>query len=382
MIKRSTLIGSVLIASGTAGAFFLAPGCSSSSGSGGGVTPGTVDGTYTPTLPPKKPASAATGKARWYAMNSLQLGITAKPGTTAKKGEAWRNYGYDLDGRNTTPDDSITSKNSCKRKQGSSTRVLADGNGGIDNNFGQHVMSVISNLKADAEDTVNKGVTDGKFTLILRIDNATDTDNANAPGALYVANEFAGADGKPTAPKFSPTEVWPISSTSLTGGDLKSPRLVFPKGYIANGQWVSGDLGTDRINLAITLSGADVVLPIDSGVITVKMDGTDGTIAGAMNTTALQDALSPVAKKFGICPGNATYQTVVDTLTQSADLVSNKPQLQDTTVECNAISIALGFTMKLAGDHSSAKVITPTPDTSGDTCGGDAGPGGQDAGHD
>jgi hypothetical protein len=251
-----------------------------------------------------------------------------------------------------------------------------DGNGGIDNNFGQQVMSVIKSLKSDAEDAVTKAVQDGTFTLLLRIDNFTSDDNGKAPGYVYVANDFKD---KASAPTFAAGETgWKIVDSSLVDGHtISNPKLQFPNGYISNGYWVSGDLGNGTIELSMSLSGADIKLPIDSGVIAFKVaDGSDGTIAGAMNTDKLKDALTPVAKKFGICPGNATYDQVVDTLTQSADLVSGAPNLQDTTVECNAISIALGFTIKPVGDHSAAPIKVSSSDPGTDDCsGGDAGTG-------
>ena len=175
---------------------------------------------------------------------------------------------------------------------------------------------------------------------------------------------------------FTASDKWPVNKASLGGAgtDISNAKLTFAGGYMAGGYWVSGDFGSETINLNISLSGAEISLPIDSGIITVKADGTDGTIAGAMNTDKLKDALTPVAKRFGICPGNATYDQVVDTLTQSADLVSGAPQLQNPAVECTAISIALGFTMKPTGEPT---VILPAASPSGpDDCSLDGGTGG------
>jgi hypothetical protein len=378
--KRSTLIGAVILAGGAISAGLAMPGCSSSGDSGGTPTDGGTDsgGAYVSVVPPKRPASGSGTGTKFFAVNALKLGITKK-GTTTPDPNAWKDYGFDLDGRNTTAEDSKTSNNSCKRKSGSPTSILADGNGGIDNNFGGHVMQTIKSLKSDAEDAVNTSITGGSFTLILKIENATDgADSTKSPGSLYVANDF---NDKKSAPTFTTSDVWKVNAASLEDGtSLSKPKLTFPNAYIANGYWVSGDFGTGTINLNISLSGADISLPIDSGIITVKLsDGTDGTIAGAMNTDKLKDALTPVAKKFGICPGNATYDQVVDTLTQSADLVSGAPQLQNPAVECTAISIALGFTMKPTGEP---KEVIPTPPPSGtDDCSGETGAdGSSDAG--
>jgi hypothetical protein len=355
VIKRSTLIATALLSTAAIAGLAAAPGCSSKTEDEAPIVKAGA-------TPPPRVTTTASGKPVWFAVNALKLGLTRKSDGQADA-NAWKDYGWDLDGRATTKEDSKTSVNSCKRREGSPTNVLADGNEGRDNNFGQHVMSVIKSLKADAEDAVTNAVKDGSFTLLLKIDNFTATDNGKAPGAIYVANDF---NDKKSAPTFGASETgWKIVDASLTDGKtIANPKLTFPNAYISNGYWVSGDFGTGRINLNISLSGADISLPIDSGIITLKVaDGTDGTIAGAMNIDALREALTPVAKRFGICPGNATYEQVISTLTQSADLVSGAPKLQDTSKTCDAISIALGFTAKQIGDHSMApiKVTETTP---------------------
>ncbi len=358
MIKRSTLIASAIVATAAIVGFAAAPGCSSDKGED------TVTPPYESAKPPARPtAKPSGGTTKWYAINVLKLGLTKK-GTNTVDANAWKDYGFDLDSVNTTKDDSKVSKGTCKRIEGSPSNVLTDGNGGRDNNFGQHVMSVIKSLKADAEEAVTGAITDGSFTLLLKLENFTAADNADVKGFVYVANDFKD---KASAPTFAAGETgWKILDSSLVDGKtIANPKLQF-NGYVANGYWVSGDFGKGTINLAISLSGAEISLPIDSGVIAFKVgDGSDGTIAGAMNGQKLEEALAPVAKRFGICPGNATYEQVVSTLTQSADLVSGAPNLQDTTKTCDAISIALGFTVKEVGDHSTApiKVSDTTPGT-------------------
>ena len=51
------------------------------------------------------------------------------------------------------------------KRSGAPTSILIDGNNGIDNNFGGHVMQTIHTLKSSVEDDLNKSITDGKFTL-------------------------------------------------------------------------------------------------------------------------------------------------------------------------------------------------------------------------
>lgn len=350
MTKRtSSLVALATLAGAAALVVSVAPGCSSSGGSA--VVP---PDTYTSAKPQPRPSAKNTGTDKWLAVNGLKLGLTPKD-STKRDTNAWKAYGFDIDQRNTTTDDSKNAVNTCSRVQGAPSGMLADGNGGIDNNFGGHIMQVISQLQSGAEDSVNKSIADGSFSLVLHLRNYTTADNDSVPGELFIGNSFGDPTGvgTSTAPSFTSADKWPIVKSSTKDGTIAGGALLqFPTGFVSNGYWVSGDFGgTNTLNLNISISGADIILPIDSGIVTFKLDGTDGTIAGAMGVQKLQDSLGPVAKKFGICPSSSTYQQVVTTLTQSADLSNgaaadhfNKPGTQ-----CDAISIAIGFTVKETG---------------------------------
>jgi hypothetical protein len=374
-MRTSSLLALASLAGASVLGLAIAPGCSSSSST---TTPPTTS-TYTPVVPNARPTATPTGGSeKWVAVNSLLLGLTTKGSNPpASNANAWKDYGFDLDNRNTTADDSKTSNNSCTRVPGSPSGVLTDGNGGRDNNFGSRVMQTIKSLKSDAEDSVNSSIQKGSFSLILHLKNYTDADNASVPGEVFVGNHFGNPTGTGTDanPTFSASDKWPIVPSSLKDGATlaSGAKLQFPTGYMSGGYWVSGDFGTGTINLDISLSGADISLPIDSGIISFKVaDGSDGTIAGAMDVGKLQDALTPVAKKFGICPGNSTFDQVVQTLTQGADLKTGAANLNQVGVQCDAISIALGFTVKPTGIPDTV-LPPPGPPGPDDCSGGDAG---------
>jgi len=335
-------------------------GCSSADGAGDDGPPPP----YTSRRPPARPtATPSGGTTRWFAVYRVYLGFTAR-GSAPKDPNAWKEYGFDLDSRNTTAEDSATSRRSCKRKQGSLTRFLEDGNDGIDNNFGQHVLSTIQSFKADSEEFANDGITSGRYTLILKLENATDGDNSKVPGAMYLGGDFAGGAARPT---FTASDKWPINPLSLADGKtIVQPKVKFPNGYIRNSTWVSGEAGAESVDLGPMLSGSDVSLPVESALVVMKLDGSDGTIAGAVNTAKLQAGLAPVARRLGLCEGNTAYQEVVKTLSLAADLVAGAPQLQDTAVECDAISLGYGFAMKPTGEP--AALMTAATEPAPDTC--------------
>ena len=141
--------------------------------------------------------------------------------------------------------------------------------------------------------------------------------------------------------------------------------MKFPNGYVRDGMWVSGEAGAESVDLGPMLSGSDVSLPVESAIVAVKLDGSNGTIAGAVDTAKLQAGLAPVARRLGLCEGNTAYQEVVKTLSLAADLVAGAPQLQNTAVECDAISLGYGFSMKKTGAPTAlmAAATEPAPDT-------------------
>jgi hypothetical protein len=272
-------------------------------------------------------APPQSGKTVWFAISKFQVGTTNRV-TGVVDANAWKDYGYNLDARSTTNEMSATSVNSCKRAPDSPTNVLADGNEGRDNNFGKHVVSVLKSLKDNFEQDINAGVTAGAATLLLKLDNFGGRDNPSVPGELYVA-----------AKRGSCGEGWAIDTRSLDGA--KTARLKFPSGYIAAGTWVSG---TGTFDLPLPWMGHLMQLPIEGATISFRpVSGDSGTIASAANPDAMIEALSPMLMQFGICPGNTAYDQFVLTVRSTVDLVSGAPNLQDTAVTCNALSLGLGF---------------------------------------
>ncbi|MBI2396062.1 MAG: hypothetical protein HYV09_41245 [Deltaproteobacteria bacterium] len=288
--------------------------------------------------PPARPTTGGGGTAttRWFAVKRLQLGVSDRV-TGAPSAYAWQQYGWDLDGRATSAEDSKISLDSCKRPAGSPTKVLTDGALGRDNNFGQHFMAVMKSLKSDIEEAVNGQIAGGESTLLLRLDGVGGDDDPSVPGALYVA----GARG--AAPMWDGADVWPIDGTSVDS--MKEPKAKFPKGYMAGGVWVSGEIGSTTTAFPLPgFLGMGAWVTLESAVLTFDVKtGANGTIGGGVAVSNLIAGFRPAFESFGICPGNATYDQLVMTLAQSADLVSGAPQLQDTARTCDAISIGLGF---------------------------------------
>jgi hypothetical protein len=250
-------------------------------------------------VPPRNSCQPPGGTTRWFSLHTWKLGVTNK--TTGKvDSAAWMDFGWDLDNRLTTAEDSLNSTSSCKRAPGSPTKVLMDGNLARDNNFGQHVVP----LAPDYEVTVNS--LNQRTVMFLELENFTVADNTNVPGTLHV-------------------------------GDVVRPF----RGYVSSGYWI-GEAGITSLPGVITDIGTEV--ETFGATITMKTDGTDGTIVGALPAEALVGAADSLLRHAGVCVSDPkTKEQLIQTLGQSVDLSASAPEFQDTAQTCDAISIGIGF---------------------------------------
>ncbi|MDB4945287.1 MAG: hypothetical protein JWP97_4821 [Labilithrix sp.] len=370
LFKTLSLLGVGLVAMTMA----AAQGCSSDdSGSSGGPSSGTG------TVPPGPPAGAAASDtpARTFAINKLFLGETTRE--NAAKPDAWKDYGYNIDGLITTKTDT----NVCTRAAGADSSKQEDGNGGIDNSFGRTVLGFITTLLPTPSKTLNDSIASGAFTIMLDIKGLSDDPAQNAiglGGRLLVGGNY----GEGKTPSFAPTDSWPYN---------ENPIVPINGAYINNGTFVNG-AGGATVQLSLLISGQTLSLTINKAVITFKHappnDITNGTISGVIDTEALVSGIEKVAGRISptLC-GGATLETVKQTIRQASDI---KGDGTNGPGACNAISIGLGFTGKRIGPPTTIAAPVPatpdpctaTPDAGADsstptdsgTDSGDAGDGG------
>ena len=337
---------SLLAIAAGATALTAAQGCSSSDSGSSGTTPAAAG-----KVPPAAPVGAAPSDtpARTFALNQLFLGETGRNAAPLK--DAWKDYGYNIDGLTTTKD----SKDVCKRVAGADSAKQEDGNGGIDNAFGRTVLGFILGLVPTPTKTINDSVQGGSFTILLDIKGLTDDPkqtNTGLSGRLLVGGNF-GAGKKPT---FSPADDWPYRA---------SPIVPIEGAYINNGTFVNGSGGA-TVELSLLIQGVSLSLSINRAYITFDHTApgeiTNGTISGVINTEALVTGIEKVAGRISpqLC-GGSTLDTIKQTIRQASDIRSDGTN--SAGVDCDAISIGLGFNGKQIGAPKTIAVDTaPPPD--------------------
>ncbi|HEY1695649.1 MAG TPA: hypothetical protein VGG39_25955 [Polyangiaceae bacterium] len=368
----------------------FAVGCSSkssggSSGTGGGSSGDTCSNAANDCIvqPPMPSGGSGTGVAHNYAVHKLYLGDTDRTGTGSPT--AWKAYGYNLDNlvtkeacdSKTTPP--ACSNDVCSLTAGAAKETQIDGNGGIDNSFGENILPIVlTTAGSGAGNEINTSIAAGSFTVMMDVtgfdDSAGNQTNATGlTGFLLAGGNYTTQNGG-AAPTWDPTTHWPILPSLMTGctesagcpagTDPKSAATItFPSAYQAGGTFVNGTPA--ELTLTLSIAGEQLSLAVESAIITFQPVSpgsvTNGTIAGVLVTTDLVNALQSVAGSISpsLCSGSA-FQSIAQQIEQASDIISTGNAVSNVAgTPCNAISIGLGFDATEIAQPTSADILGP-----------------------
>lgn len=330
-------------------------GGSGGSGSGSGVTP--------PERPTEAPAGDGSGKI--FGTSKIYIGTKTRTGTESS--DAWKEYGYDLDGQITGQD--FTQH--CKPNGSAApNNVFPDGNNGIDNAFGRVLLPIIKTAAAtsvsDLEAELNGAIASGSFNIMTNLTDLGDAADYSKINALLLAGKNGNGNTWQAAPEFLNDATDPTSA-----------KVKFPNSYVVGNTWVSGDKGT--VDLSIAIAGFALALKIQSAVITMDLDAahgsaTNGVIAGVLDTEDLIDQLRAVlgAVDPSFCEGTAV-EGILNQIRQASDIMSDGSQ--DASQTCNGISIGIGFDSTVVTLDGVGEPAEPAPEPCSEG-GGNAGGGG------
>lgn len=316
-------------------------------GSGAGGAGGTAacDEAYTAAMPPAPPAGASEGSPlpSPLGLRNLLFGNTTREGLPTP--DAWEDYGFDLDDRNTGADTGCQ----CQPASGAPPSVLRDAPGGVDNSFGRNVLPLFSAFEVDLSGTVTQAIADGTFNLGFDLLGAQETDAMPSPATVVQLRNGS-------------TGTWETSFESLDGsGD---PVTRAEGGWVTSDTWVSSPI--DRLVLPLPVGGTTLALTLHDVVVVMELDGdragaTNGTIAGHLVTEELVTAFADWAGSIdaSLCPPSPTFESIAQQLRQASDVVAGAPQ--DPSVTCDAISIALGFEAEVVDVDGVAGPVDPPP---------------------
>jgi hypothetical protein len=154
--------------------------------------------TPSPAAPPGEPASSAKpdGSVTVLAIRNLHLGDADWASMPSE--DAWKLYGFDLDGFASTPYFGFH----CKPSSGADPNdVMVDGPGGIDNSFGRNVMKFIEGWVDHPSDEATKSIARGVDTHVLVIEGLGAAANCIDLKATWTpARGNRDVDGNSVAP--------------------------------------------------------------------------------------------------------------------------------------------------------------------------------------
>jgi hypothetical protein len=305
-------------------------------------------------------ATASTGE-RVFALNAILLGEADRSGIKNK--DAWKKFGYDLDGRITTATDgnSPDLANVCKRAPGARAVIHQDGEQGTDNAFGKEVLPLLDLALPSPSRTITDSIKAGTFTILLKVvglDDDPAQTNKGLSGTILVGGVYgspAAPGSAPIPPNFDSTTDWPF---------VNDTQVSISGAYITKGMFVNGEQSA-TVRLALKIGGQTLDLNVRKAIISFKHDPVrkelaEGTIAGVLNTEEFVKSISSAASSFNqsFCDG-LTLKNIQDAIRQSSDMLADGSQ--DPSKSCDGISVGIGFTGKQVATPTKEAVPVPAP---------------------
>jgi hypothetical protein len=308
-----------------------------------------------PARPPGERAPSNMGRTLWLGAKRMYLGNTTALGVTSPDG--WRDWGFDVDRVCTTLEDAVRNVGTCRRDPEANQDVLVDGDLCRDNNFGRHVIGLLTVSSEGFDKKINDGIFEGNSTWIMRIDDLDDgADDPYAPARFFHAASAAAG-----TVKWDGSDVRRVSGESVTDKSLEKPLIAFPNGYVRDHVWVSGEPLESELILPFS---SELRVPLRGMIITLQLEadhknGKRAALGGAIPMSALESVLRPVAESAGFCPGTPLYESLLRKISRFPDLVAGAPNFQDETRACDAMSLGIGFDVQSI--QPVVEVVDPPP---------------------
>jgi hypothetical protein len=276
--------------------------------------------------------------------------------------DAWKRYGYDLDGLASGARTFDGFDGLCTPREGASrTAVQADGEAGIDNAFGATLLPLILGADPAFPEEVERSLAAGGTTLLVDLEAlGSGTDYRGMSAGLYTGAPLGHA------PAYDGSDDWPVRADASPGAaSAISTGLVATDSYVTGNTWVGRFHGVLTVELP-WLKGITMHLRIGDPVVTMALDPSrggveEGTIAGVIATEDLLAEARDEALRVdaSLCPGTSTMKAILAEISMASDIMADGTQ--DPARTCDGISIGLGFSARRVrlGPVVAAPVIPP-----------------------
>ncbi|MCB9659608.1 MAG: hypothetical protein R3B40_16415 [Polyangiales bacterium] len=315
--------------------------------------------------PPAAPsvADGSDGERYVLVLRDIVIDQRAEDGAPPESAP-WRTTGFNLDSMCTTANDLTTE--CVPAREGASVQV--DGDDGIDNTFGNSFFPILNLVQSGIEGDLVASQAAGVGALVIMISdwNGERDDprvtvaiaqsvfgspgvGGEAPELLVVGSNATLSDGTTPAPPpaWDGEDYFWVRDDNFLGGDLDMPAVQINHAYVRDGQLVVFVPNGTEFKLIGTGFGATVRMTgmIAMGELydTLIMGVTDPppriTVAGRWGL----NHILATSENVGICPGSAAFRTLMQTLTGMCDVQLQPATPADTSLPCDALSIATTF---------------------------------------
>lgn len=299
---------------------------------------------------PSRPPPSTEGEdttARVWALKDVVLD---------QSGGLWRDIGWDLDGVVTTS--LVDDFHPCTPPEEPAPPL--DGNEGVDNAFGESILSQIVMFNSAFEANAREEMENGEAILIvLRGWNGEDND-PSVEATMIQALGVNRVDGEPL-PQWDGDDRWIQADTSFVGGDPDNPNIFNDNAYVRDRMLVFQMPDRRAITLPWVNDNRFDLYLIDARITaTISADGTRLErvwLAGRYPRVELSMAWEIA----GICEGTVSRSLIDDLLDDELDVRDPVGSGTGPSVSCNAISMALELTGYLAELDTIASPPPPEP---------------------
>jgi hypothetical protein len=287
------------------------------------------------------------------AVDEIYLGANGFDGTQAS--DAWKEFGFDLDGQTTGADTSMH----CLPVMEGTTTAFGDGPMGRDNSFGRNVLPAVNALVPPLDQQANNAIAMGQFTQLFAFEGLGSEANVDK----LMTRVFGGAP-LGNVPTWDGLDCWPLLHETLKDpGDPSSAKTHFAESKLVNNRWDSN--GTQDFVLALNVAGITVPVTIYKARMSVQLASTHeggalGQIGGFVKTEEFVKSVRVVAGVLGQTACDAFDSVLANQIRRSSDLLDDGTQ--DPTKTCNAISVGIGFTLRKVALGGVAKPAKPLDD--------------------
>jgi hypothetical protein len=287
------------------------------------------------------------------AVDKLYLGSTTFTGE--KKDDAWKEFGFNVDGLTTTNDFSAH----CKPYSDGKTSSFEDGIDGRDNSFGRNVRPAIEALSPDLDSQANNAIAAGSFTQIFAFEKL-----GTSPDAGPLITKVYGGAQLGMAPAWKGNDCWPVVYEDLKNGkDISSAKSVYLDAKLVKNVWESN--GKTDVVLPLTVLNQTVPLRLYQVRMSVKLDPTHkggalGQLGGFVKTEEFVKAVRTAAGSISKQYCQLFDLNLADTIRRSSDMLDDGSQ--DPNKTCNAISVGIGFTLRSVAFGKIAPPAQPVVD--------------------